>query len=76
MGLVLSRQFEEETVMVIPPSSEETIITTKLIDIRWNSVRTNYEAPDAVRIYRRELYDEIQSQNRAMEGHAEGKDEK
>jgi carbon storage regulator len=55
-------------MLVLTRKSDESIklgddITVKIVEIKGNSVRLGIEAPDHLRIYRKELYDKIQSEN-------------
>ncbi len=55
-------------MLVLTRKSEEAIklgdnITVTIIEIKGNSVRLGIEAPNSVRVYRKELYDKIKSEN-------------
>ncbi|MCI4625548.1 MAG: carbon storage regulator CsrA [Candidatus Magnetoovum sp. WYHC-5] len=55
-------------MLVLTRKSEEAIqlgdnITITIVEIKGNKVRVGIDAPDIVRIYRKELYDKIKSEN-------------
>jgi carbon storage regulator len=55
-------------MLVLTRKSDESIklgdnITIKIVEIKGNAVRLGIEAPDHLRIYRKELYDKIRSEN-------------
>jgi carbon storage regulator len=55
-------------MLVLTRKSDESIklgddIAIKIVEIKGNSVRLGIEAPDHLRIYRKELYDKIRSEN-------------
>ena len=55
-------------MLVLTRKSEESIklgddITIKIVEIKGNSIRMGIEAPDHLRIYRKELYDKMRSEN-------------
>lgn len=54
--LVLSRMMDESYVITVPPSTEPTVITQTIIQIRGEKVRTGFQAPKNVEIDRAEVY--------------------
>lgn len=55
-------------MLVLTRKSDEAIklgddITITVIEITGNQVRLGIEAPDSVRIYRKEIYEKIKSEN-------------
>lgn len=55
-------------MLVLTRKSEEAIklgdeITVTVVEIKGNQVRLGIDAPAGIRIYRRELYDKIKSEN-------------
>lgn len=55
-------------MLVLTRKSDEAIklgddVTVTIIEIKGNQVRLGIEAPANVRVYRKELYDKIQSEN-------------
>jgi carbon storage regulator len=55
-------------MLVLTRKSDESIklgddITIKIVEIKGNSVRLGIEAPDGLRIYRKELYEKIREEN-------------
>ena len=55
-------------MLVLTRKSDESIklgddITIKIVEIKGNSVRLGIEAPDGLRIYRKELYEKIKEEN-------------
>ena len=55
-------------MLVLTRKSNESIklgddITIKIVEIKGNSVRLGIEAPDGLRIYRKELYEKIKEEN-------------
>ncbi|MBI4620084.1 MAG: carbon storage regulator CsrA [Desulfobacterales bacterium] len=55
-------------MLVLTRRSEEAIklgddITITVIEVRGNQVRLGIEAPTGIRVYRKELYEKIKSEN-------------
>jgi len=55
-------------MLVLTRKSDESIklgdnITVTIVEIKGNSVRLGIEAPDGLRIYRKELYEKIKEEN-------------
>lgn len=65
--LVLSRQCYEECVITVAPSTEPTTITMKVTEIRGMKVRTGWEAPQHVRIHRKEVDAKIRRHEREQQ---------
>lgn len=57
--LVLNRQRDEVTVIVVPPSDQPTVIEAICVDIRGDKTRTGWAAPDNAIVHRKEVYDAI-----------------
>jgi sRNA-binding carbon storage regulator CsrA len=55
MSLVVSRMYEEETVVIVPPSDKPTIIRQRPVRFRDDKVRLAWDADRQVEIVRREL---------------------
>lgn len=55
-------------MLVLTRKSDESIklgddITVTIVEIKGNAVRLGIEAPDGLRIYRKELYEKIKEEN-------------
>lgn len=63
--LVLSRQRDEQIIMIVPPSDKPTIILHTTVDVRGDKVRHGIDAPPGVEVHRMEVYDAIQKETGA-----------
>lgn len=68
--LVMSRQRDEEVVIVVPPSDKPRVIRHTVVDIRGDKVRNGYDADKDIEIDRREVYDAKQRDRRKASGSA------
>lgn len=66
--LILTRRVGETTFITIPPSDKETVITTTVLGVKGNQVRTGTNAPAQVGIDREEIYKRKQQER--QQGHA------
>jgi carbon storage regulator len=57
--LVLSRKRDEEIVIVSDSAPDQIIARISLVDVRGDKVRLGFTADNSIKIYRREVYDEI-----------------
>ena len=55
--LILSRTRNEDTVVVVPPSTEPTTIVMRCVDIRGDRVRSGWTAARNVEINRSEIHE-------------------
>jgi carbon storage regulator len=65
--LVLSRMRDQDIVIDIPPGVTGQIVV-KVVDIRGDQVRLGIQAPVAIPVHRREVYEAIQRENLRSKG--------
>lgn len=63
--LVISRQRDEDVVIVVPPSETPTEIRVALVDLRGDKARLGFLAPRQVQIDRLELHEAKRRANAA-----------
>jgi sRNA-binding carbon storage regulator CsrA len=60
--LVLSRELDQEIVIVVPPSSVERVVKVKLIRSDYVRARLGTTADRDIQVHRREVYDKIKAE--------------
>ena len=66
--LILTRRVGETTMITVPPSDKEQVITITVLGVKGNQVRTGTVANDDVGIDREEIYNRKQQER--QQGHA------
>lgn len=54
--LILTRRVGETTMMTVPPSDKEQVITITMLSVKGNQVRYGTDAPAEVVVDREEIY--------------------
>lgn len=62
--LVLTRKTDQSITLGDPTSADEAIEIT-VVEIRGDSIRLGIKAPSSVTVHRKEIWDQVQQQNRA-----------